>query len=77
MSFGICSFRLLEEILTDFLFLFPRFPHQLAGQKGDALAKRVWNETLEELAFADVEGILSSLKDKEMTTGKNKGDYLR
>lgn len=48
----------------------------LAGQKGEALVKKVWNETLKESAFANVEGILSSLEDKEMI-GKSKGDYLR
>ncbi|KAF6225124.1 hypothetical protein HO133_010320 [Letharia lupina] len=52
------------------------FPPQLSGQKGDALSKRVWNETLKELSFANVEGILGSMKEKEMT-GKSKGDYLR
>ena len=59
--------------MTNIVF---RHPRQLDGQKGDALAKRVWSETLAELSFANVDRILEGLKEKEYN-GKAKGDYLR
>ncbi|KAL9128101.1 MAG: hypothetical protein Q9217_003154 [Psora testacea] len=39
------------------------FPPQLRGQKGKALAQKVWNETMTELSFAKVEKILEQMKE--------------
>lgn len=38
-----------------------RFPNTVHGTAGDELAEAIWEETLKELSFANVDQILDSL----------------
>ena len=40
----------------------PRYPAIAYTKNGEAIKERLWNETMEELKFANASGILASLK---------------